>query len=143
MLSGPNLNLLGSRDPALYGAYTLAQLEQKVIEWGRDLGLEVRPFQSNHEGALIDELQRARDWAAGALVNAGALSHYSYALLDALVDFGRPTIEVHLSAIDEREEWRRTSVLRKACVDHVIGMGAEGYRVALEKLASRLGAANQ
>jgi 3-dehydroquinate dehydratase-2 len=139
LLSGPNLNLLGQRDPAQYGTLTLAELEDKARAWGLDLGLEVTPFQSNHEGALIDALQEARAWAAGAVVNPGALTHYSYALHDALVDFARPVIEVHLSKVSEREAWRRVSVVRPACRAHIEGLGTEGYRVALQQLAALLG----
>jgi 3-dehydroquinate dehydratase-2 len=138
LLSGPNLNFLGRRDPALYGTLTLAQLEAQVTTWGAELGLAVRAFQSNHEGALIDALQDAHGWALAAVINPGALTHYGYALHDALVDFARPVIEVHLSKISEREEWRRKSVVRPACAAHVEGLGAEGYRVALGKLAGLL-----
>lgn len=138
MLSGPNLNFLGRRDPAQYGTVTLAQLEAQVTAWGAELGLAVRPFQSNHEGALIDTLQHAHGWAQGAVINPGAFTHYSYALHDALVDFGRPVIEVHLSKVSEREAWRRVSVVRPACRGHVEGLGAAGYRVALATLAELL-----
>lgn len=139
LLSGPNLNALGRRDPALYGQETLRELERQVAAWGIELGFDLRPFQSNHEGALIDQLQAAADWAAGAVINPGALGHYSYALHDAIVDFGRPAIEVHLSPISEREEWRRRSVIRPACVGYVEGLGIEGYRVALRELAQKIG----
>ncbi len=138
MLSGPNLNLLGQRDPAQYGTLTLPQLEEQARAWARDLGLDLAAFQSNHEGALIDALQDARGWAAGAVINPGALTHTSYALHDALVDFARPVIEVHLSKVSEREAWRRVSVVRPACRGHVEGLGAEGYRVAIEQLAALL-----
>ncbi len=137
VLSGPNLNLLGIRDPGVYGTMTLPELERQVADWAGRFGLEVRrAFQSNHEGALIDCLQEARGWAVGALVNPGALTHYSYAIHDAIVDFGRPVIEVHLSKISEREAWRSVSVIRPACRGHVEGLGAEGYRLALEQLAT-------
>ncbi len=135
MLSGPNLNLLGRRDSRIYGDVTLTQLEKQVTAWGIELGFEVRSFQSNHEGALIDALQKARSSAHGVLLNPGALAHYSYALHDAIVDFGRPVIEVHLSRVSRREAWRRKSVTRPACAGFVEGLGAEGYRVALRRLA--------
>ena len=138
MLSGPNLNLLGRRDPAQYGTTTLGELELLVRGWAEERGFALRAFQSNHEGALIDALQEARDWAAGALINPGALTHYSYALHDAIVDFGKPVVEVHLSKISEREEWRRVSVVRPACRSHVEGQGAAGYRVALDLLVALL-----
>ena len=138
MLSGPNLNMLGRRDPAQYGTTTLGELELQVRAWAAERGFALRAFQSNHEGALIDALQEARDWAEGALVNPGALTHYSYALHDAIVDFGKPVVEVHLSKISEREEWRRVSVIRSACRSHVEGQGAAGYRAALDLLVALL-----
>lgn len=138
LLHGPNLNLLGQRDPEHYGSMGLPQLETQVRAWAADRGHLVHSFQSNHEGALIDHLQQARIWAAGALVNLGALTHTSYALHDALVDFARPVVEVHLSKISEREPWRRTSVIRPACVGAVEGQGAAGYLEALEMLIEAL-----
>lgn len=138
LLHGPNLNLLGQRDPAHYGCLTLPELVDQVRAWAAELGMGLRAVQSNHEGALIDALQDARKWAAGALVNAGACTHTSYALHDALVDFSRPVIEVHLSKISEREPWRRVSVLRPACRDFVEGEGIHGYRRALELLRGAL-----
>ena len=135
LLHGPNLNMLGRRDPAHYGAQTLNELVDQVRAWAAERGWDISHLQSNHEGVLIDALQEARDWADGALVNAGALTHTSRALHDAVVDFSKPVIEVHLSKISEREEWRRVSVLRPACAGFVEGHGAEGYRMALEKLA--------
>lgn len=138
LLSGPNLNLLGERDPAQYGTMTLQSLVRQVALWGDERGFHVRAFQSNHEGVLIDAIQEARHWAQGALINPGAFGHYSYALHDALLDFAKPVIEVHLSKVSEREEWRRKSVIRPACRDHVEGLGVEGYRVALDKLAAIL-----
>lgn len=139
MLSGPNLNFLGRRDPAVYGRVTLTELERQVTAWGIEAGLEVRTFQSNYEGALIEALQKARTWAHAALINPGALAHYSYALHDALVDFGRPVIEVHLSRVSAREPWRRKSVTRSACVGFIEGLGQEGYRLALTRLAELAG----
>lgn len=139
LMHGPNLNWLGRRDPEHYGTITLDQLENRVAEWGAEFGLAVRPFQSNHEGALIDQLQQAAAWAAAAIVNLGALSHSSYALHDALLDFGRPVVEVHLSSVHQRESWRRTSVIRPACVTAIEGQGVDGYRLALQTLARELG----
>jgi 3-dehydroquinate dehydratase-2 len=138
LLHGPNLNRLGRRDPAHYGTLTLRELVEQVAGWGAELDLSVVDFQSNHEGALIDELQRQAEAVVGAIVNPGALSHTSYALHDALVDFGRPVVEVHLSRISEREPWRRVSVTRAACVDQVEGLGPAGYREALRILAAAL-----
>ena len=138
LLHGPNLNMLGRRDPAHYGSQTLDELVGRVQGWAAERGWELRHLQSNHEGALIDALQEAREWADGAIVNAGALTHTSRALHDALADFARPVVEVHLSKISEREEWRRVSVLRPACAGHVEGLGGDGYRVALGMLAEAL-----
>jgi 3-dehydroquinate dehydratase-2 len=138
LLHGPNLNLLGVRDPEHYGHLTLPELVEGVRGWARDAGLNLRAVQSNHEGALIDALQDARAWAGGAIVNAGALTHTSYALHDALLDFSRPAVEVHLSRVSERESWRRTSVIRPACAAAIEGKGPEGYREALAWLAARI-----
>jgi 3-dehydroquinate dehydratase-2 len=138
LLHGPNLNLLGARDPEHYGDLTLSELVEGVRGWAGDAGLSLRAVQSNHEGALIDALQDARTWASGAIVNAGALTHTSYALHDALLDFARPTVEVHLSRVSEREIWRRTSVIRPACAAAIEGKGPEGYREAVVWLAARI-----
>ena len=138
MLPGPNLNRLGERDPAHYGRVTLAELVGRVRGWAGEVGLGVRAVQSNHEGALIDALQDAAAWASGAIVNAGALTHTSYALHDALLDFSGPVAEVHLSRISEREPWRRVSVLRPACGALFEGEGPEGYRKAVSWLAAEL-----
>lgn len=139
LIHGPNLNRLGRRDPGHYGTSTLAELEQQVAGWGLERGAEVLAVQSNHEGALIDALQEKGDWADGALVNLGALTHTSYALFDALVDFGKPVVEVHLSAVSSREVWRAKSVIRPACCGQVEGQGVEGYRAALEMLLLEIG----
>ncbi|RMG48415.1 MAG: 3-dehydroquinate dehydratase [Acidobacteria bacterium] len=143
LLHGPNLNALGRRDPAHYGTLTLPELEAMVRTWAAEYGWRVRCRQSNHEGALIDALQDAWGWAAGAILNAGALTHTSYALHDAILDFGRPVIEVHLSRISEREAWRRVSVIRPACAGYVEGRGPQGYRDALRLLARRIGGAGE
>lgn len=138
LLHGPNLNFLGRRAPEHYGRITLAELVERITGWAARHALIIEAFQSNHEGALIDKLQSEADRSHGAIVNLGALTHSSYALHDALVDFGRPVVEVHLSKISEREAWRRISVIRPACVESVEGLGPEGYRVAIEKLSARL-----
>lgn len=138
LVHGPNLNRLGRRDAQHYGTVSHADLVAQVKLWAQERGAIVRAYQSNHEGSLIDVLQEQGDWAEGALVNLGALSHSSYALHDALLDFGKPVVEVHLSKISGREAWRRVSVTRPACVDGVEGLGPEGYRVALESLLAHL-----
>jgi len=139
LLHGPNLNRLGHRDPRHYGTITLPELEALVRERGRELGFEVAAFQSNHEGALVDRLQEETGRAAGCIVNPGALAHQSYVLHDAILDFGAPVVEVHLSRISEREPWRRVSVIRPACAAQVEGLGPDGYLRALAILADLLG----
>ena len=127
LIHGPNLNLLGKRDTARYGASTLSDIETLVETEARKSGHEVKTFQSNHEGALIDFLQTEAGSAAGVIINPGALTHSSYALHDALVDTGLPTVEVHLSDIAAREEWRRNSVTAAACIGQVSGKKEAGY----------------
>ena len=135
VLNGPNLNLLGTREPEIYGTTTLPELDDMCIAWGGDLELDVTTFQSNHEGELIDRVQAAAGSVDGLVVNAGALTHYSYALYDALVAVGIPTVEVHISDIHAREEWRRHSVIRPACLTQITGEGLAGYHRALQVLA--------
>jgi 3-dehydroquinate dehydratase type II len=134
LLNGPNLNLLGEREPEIYGKTTLAELEQMVQARARELGHVVRAFQSNHEGALIDELHQARRWAHGVIFNPGALTHYSWALRDAVSATRLRVVEVHLSDISKREEWRRVSVLAEVCAHRIMGKGVPGYLEALEWL---------
>jgi 3-dehydroquinate dehydratase-2 len=130
---------LGRREPGIYGTTTLAQIEQMVVNRGAELGWEVETYQSNHEGDLIDRIHRAADEGVdGLILNPGALTHYSYALLDALQSVELPAVEVHISNIDEREEWRRKSVTSDACVGIVKGKGPQGYVEALEILSQRV-----
>jgi 3-dehydroquinate dehydratase-2 len=139
VINGPNLNRLGRRQPGIYGTTTLAEIEQMVVDRGAQLGWEVETYQSNHEGDLIDRIHRAADDGVDALIlNPGALTHYSYALLDALQSVELPAVEVHISNIDEREEWRRKSVTSEACVGLVKGKGPQGYVEALEILSQRV-----
>lgn len=138
VLNGPNLNRLGSREPEIYGTASLANIEAGLQPVAERLGARLEWFQSNHEGALIDRLQARRDWADGALLNAGALSHYGHALADAVVDFGRPVVEVHLSNVHAREAWRRRSVLAAVCAGGVYGFGPDSYRLGLEAVARRV-----
>jgi 3-dehydroquinate dehydratase-2 len=137
LLHGPNLNLLGVREPDRYGTTTLGELETRVGEWGHRMGLVVEPFQSNHEGALIDRLHAARTEVDGIVINAGALTHTSYALHDAIVAVDLPAVEVHISNIKEREPWRRRSVTAPACLYTIYGRGLTGYRDALRILLTR------
>ena len=138
LLHGPNLNLLGEREPAVYGPTTLAELEARVAARAGGRGARVHAFQSNHEGALIDVLHERRRLACGVLVNAGALTHYSYALRDAIAAIALPAVEVHLSDISKREPWRRVSVIADVCLAQVMGKGPAGYDEALDLLLDEL-----
>lgn len=144
VINGPNLNRLGSRQPDIYGRTTLAEIDRMVVERGHAIGWEVETFQSNHEGDLIDRIHAAADaGAAGIIINAGALSHYSYAIADALQSVDIPAVEVHISDIGSRESWRHKSVTGDACVAVLAGLGAEGYPTALDLLAERVAAASK
>jgi 3-dehydroquinate dehydratase-2 len=131
------LNLLGTREPHIYGATTLAQIDEQLRARARELGCTVATFQSNHEGVLIDHLQQHGGGADGIVINPGALSHYSIALYDALRATGKPVVEVHLTNLHAREEWRQRSVTAAAARAVIAGMGPVGYRVALEFLATQ------
>jgi 3-dehydroquinate dehydratase-2 len=137
VLNGVNLDVLGRRDPELYGGLSLGQLESRIYEWARELDLNVVCRQTNSEGEYIDWCHDALDWAGGVIVNPGAWSHYSYAIRDALELFDVPLVEVHLSNLDEREEWRRHSVVAELAAHRVVGKGPAGYREALEFLVER------
>jgi 3-dehydroquinate dehydratase-2 len=137
VLNGPNLNLLGTREPEIYGDTTLAEIEEGLRNHGRELGLEVETFQSNHEGVLIDRLHRRDfDWA---IVNAGGLTHTSVALRDALLGVARPFVEVHLSDPSRREPFRHVNYLHDIAAEQIVGRGAAGYTMALELIARRAG----
>ena len=140
LLNGPNLNLLGEREPELYGTTTLEGIEAMVRGRAAQRGASVHTLQSNHEGALIDALHEERLRAQGFLINPGALTHYSYALRDAIAAIKKPVVEVHLTDLAEREEpWRQVSVIAEVCVFSVMGLGARSYVVALDRLLDRLG----
>jgi len=136
-INGPNLNHLGARDPALYGDKTLDEINGMVAARAEALGLAPVFFQSNSEGALVDFIQSHPE-AAGIVINPGALTHYGYSLREALADAALPTIEVHLSHIHAREEWRRVSVIAPVCRAQIGGVGWRGYLYALEALAEML-----
>jgi 3-dehydroquinate dehydratase II len=140
VLHGANLDMLGRRDPEQYGSFTLAELEVRIKRFAADLGLEVTFFQTNNEGEFIEYLHRLPELADGALVNAGAWTHYSYAIRDALELAGVPAVEVHLSDVGSREEWRSRSVFEGVVRGVVAGKGPEGYREALQLLKRELGA---
>ena len=136
LLNGPNLNLLGEREPEIYGTTTLAQLESLVAERARELGIAVRAFQSNHEGALVDRLHEVRKWAGGVIFNPGAFTHYSYSLRDAISATRLRVVEVHLSDLEKREPWRRVSVISEIVAHRIVGKGVAGYLEALDWLVA-------
>ena len=141
VLHGVNLDQLGRRDPSHYGDLTLPRLEQQIAAFAHELGLEVRFFQTNAESEYVQHLHRIDETADGLILNPGAWTHYSYAIRDALEIAGVPAVEVHLSAVDEREEFRRISVIRDLCIATVSGEGPDGYRTALARLHTALEAA--
>ena len=138
IISGPNLNLLGSRNKSIYGDKTLSQIEKMLSKQGKKLGLEVVNFQSNSEGNLIDFIQEQSPEADGIIINPGALTHYGLSLRDALADTGLPIIEVHLSNIHAREDWRAKSVTAPIAKGPITGLGWNGYVAALKILAVEL-----
>jgi 3-dehydroquinate dehydratase-2 len=135
VLHGPNLNLLGQREPELYGEMTLSEINQKMKSAGDEMGLEVRAFQANGEGVLIDALHEARDWASGAIFNPGGYTHTSVALRDAIAAVELPVIEVHLSNVYAREEFRHRSLISPVCVGKIAGFGWRSYLLGLQALA--------
>ncbi len=135
VVNGPNLNLLGKREPEVYGSDTLEDINKKLLACAEELKLQVEFFQSNSEGAIIDFLHKEGFAADGLIINAGALTHYSYAIRDAITAVGITSIEVHLSNIYSREEFRRKSVIAPVCRGHIVGFGAEGYFMAMAHFA--------
>jgi len=143
IINGPNLNMLGRRDPEHYGTQTLESIEQALSQQARELDCEVAFFQSNHEGAIIDFIQQETSASSGILINPGALTHYGYSLHDALVDSGLPVVEVHLSNIAAREDWRQQSVIADATIKQVTGFKAESYRLGLAALVNHIRSQSQ
>jgi len=140
LLHGPNLNLLGAREPEVYGRLTLEDINTRIQAAGQEVGLEVRCLQSNHEGALIDALHDARNWASGVLFNPGGYTHTSVALRDAIAAIGIPVVEVHLSNVYAREEFRHTSLISPVCKGKISGFGWHSYWLGLMALKEILGA---
>lgn len=138
VVNGPNLNMLGKREASYYGVKTLADIEDLVSDKARDLAVDVEFFQSNHEGAIVDYLQEAAQDAEGIIINAGALTHYGISMRDALTDSRLPVVEIHLSNIHAREEFRHHSVIADIAIGQIAGLGWQGYVFALEYLASHL-----
>ena len=139
VLHGPNLNLFGTREPEVYGRTTLDDINARLLEVASRKNIELRVVQSNHEGGLIDELHKARaDGFDGVLINPGALTHYSYALRDAIAAIALPTVEVHVSNVHKREEFRHRSVIAAVCVGQVIGFGWKSYLLGLDGLVGHL-----
>jgi 3-dehydroquinate dehydratase II len=139
VLHGVNFNILDRRDPEVYGGLSLRQLEQKIDDWARELGLEPIFFQTNAEGEFVEYLHRLPDLADASLINAGAWTHYSRAIADALDVAGLPAVEVHLSDVENRDDWRKDSVFDGLVLAKISGKGPDGYREALELLAREMG----
>ena len=140
VMHGANLDMLASRDPEHYGDFSLTELEGRIESWAREVGLNARFFQTNHEGEFIEHLHRAPETADAVILNAGSWTHYSWAIRDALELAGLPAVEVHLSDVMSREEWRHFSVFDGLVLGAISGKGPEGYREALGLLAGELGA---
>jgi len=140
VVHGSNLNLLGEREPEIYGRVTLEEINEKIEALARELGVEVRTVQSNHEGEIIEAIQQARGWADGIIINPGGFTTTSVGILDAVKGVALPTVEVHLSNIHAREEFRSRSLIAGAALAQISGFGADSYLLALRGLAARLGA---
>lgn len=137
VINGPNINMLGIREPKIYGKTSYAELIKKIENWAKDNGTEVECFQSNHEGSIVDKIQESYGKIDGIVINPAAYTHTSVAILDALKAVGIPAVEVHISDINEREEFRHISYAGKACFEHIIGKGLDGYTIALDILKNR------
>jgi 3-dehydroquinate dehydratase II len=138
IIHGVNFDVLDRRDPDIYGGLALTELEVRIKRFASEFGFEASFEQTNYEGAYCEKLHKAADTADGLILNPGAWTHYSYAIRDAIELTGLPAVEVHLSEVDSREDWRRVSVIRDVCIGHVQGKGVDGYRDALEMLRKEL-----
>ena len=143
VVHGPNLNLLGEREPSVYGTLTLDELNAKIREHGRARGCEVRTYQSNHEGRILDALQRARTWANGIVINPGAYGHTSYALRDCIAGIKVPTVEVHLSDVEAREPFRKISTIADVCIGKISGRGPQSYLDGIDLLMTNSDSSRQ
>jgi 3-dehydroquinate dehydratase-2 len=138
VIHGPNLNLLGGREPELYGTLTLAEIDEQLRAWAVEAGVDLKTFQSNSEGAIIDAVHQAARWAHGLVINPGAYTHYSYAIRDAVAGTGLVAVEVHLSNVHAREAFRHKSVIAPVCLGQILGFGWQSYRLGLEALVGWL-----
>lgn len=138
VINGPNLNMLGIREPGIYGALTLGQINEKIEEEAKSYGIQVSFFQSNHEGLIIDKIQECFENTHGIVINPGAYTHYSIAIRDALASVSIPTVEVHLSDIESREDFRKISVIRDVCITQISGKGLGSYLEGLKILYERI-----
>jgi 3-dehydroquinate dehydratase-2 len=138
IIHGPNLNLLGQREPEIYGRITLAWIDEKLHALAAEAGIELRTFQSNHEGAIVEAVQQMVGWADGLVINPAAHTHYSYAIRDAIAGVGLPAIEVHLSNIHAREQFRHTSVIAPVCMGQISGFGWRSYALGMTAITDYL-----
>jgi 3-dehydroquinate dehydratase-2 len=139
LINGPNLNLLGSREPGVYGTVTFEEILGRSRDHARQRGVNLRTFQSNHEGAIVDAIHEARAWAKGILINPGAYTHTSIAIRDAITAVGLPAVEIHLSNIHAREEFRQHSFIAPVCVGQICGFGWRSYLLGIDALLGHLG----
>ena len=142
VMNGPNLNLLGTRQPEVYGSETLTMVEERCVAYGKQVGMEVTCMQSNHEGVLLDAIHAAKGVYDAVILNAGAYTHTSIALMDAIYSVELPVVEVHLSNIHARETFRHTSYISKAALGQICGFGSQGYLMALDALRAHLNPAS-
>lgn len=138
VINGPNINMLGLREPDHYGRETYAQLIDKINQYATQQGIEVECYQSNHEGDIVDCIQQAYGKADGIVINPAAYTHTSVAILDAVKSVSIPTVEIHISKVEEREDFRQVSYVRAACIDTITGLGTDGYLRAIDRLLQYL-----